>query len=705
MEVKKDILWRVYLSFIGIVVVCLIIISKAFYIQQVQGKYWRSMSDSLHQRIEEIDAERGTIFSENGEMLSTSIPQFDVYIDFAAEGLREKNGKIFRENIDSLSVCLSQLFKNKSTEEYKVLLNKGYKEKKRYYPLMKNVSYRDYQQLKTFPLVRLGKNKSGFIIDDKSIRLNPYKMLAFRTIGLARDSFKVGLEMTYDSLLKGRTGKRLVRSIAGGVTVPVDDDFQIQSETGKDIVTTLDVFIQEVTENALMKMMLKNDATNGCAIVMETKSGKIKAIANLGRKVDGTYFEDYNYAINLSEPGSTFKLATMIALLEDKKVNLNSTVNLQGGIWNINGRTVYDSEIHGRNDVTVKQAFELSSNVGMAKLAYNNYAASPSKFINHLQALNLDKPTGIDITGERTPVVFKPGSKYWSATTLPWMAFGYNVSISPLQTLTLYNAVANNGKMMKPYLLNAVQQEGKTVNEFKPTTVIEKICSDATLAQLKECLEGVCTNGTAKSLFQNSPYKVAAKTGTALVANGNKGYDDKIYQSSFAGFFPADDPQYSIIVVIKNKPHALVYYGGSVAGPVFKEIADRLYTTYVKYSVSDVVATQKPDSSLYSFSGHKNDINQISKNLKLKFQDKTNLDDDWLNVLMNNKNVVADKKNINNTKMPSLKGLGLKDVLTICEDMGLKVLVKGKGKVRNQSINEGATISKGEIVNIELATF
>ncbi len=701
MEVKKDILWRVYLSFIGIALVCVVIIAKAFYIQQVQGSYWRGMSDSLHQRIEEVDAERGTIFSENGEMLSTSIPQFDIYIDFAAEGLREKSGKRFRENVDSLSFYLSNLFKDKNEAAYKNIFTKAYKSKKRYFLLMKNVSYRDYQQLKTFPLVRFGRNKSGFIVEDKSIRLNPYKILAFRTIGLARDSFKVGLEMTYDSLLKGRTGKRLVRSIAGGVTVPVED-FQIAPESGKDIVTTLDVFIQEVTENALMNMMIKNEAENGCALVMETKTGKIKAIANLGRKNDGSYFEDFNYAINPSEPGSTFKLITMLALLEDKKVNLNSTVNLQGGVWSNNGRNVYDSEVHGRNEVTVKQAFELSSNVGMAKLAWSNYANSPSTFVNHLKALNIDKPTGIDITGERRPVVYTPGSKHWSATTLPWMAFGYNLSITPLQTLILYNAVANNGVMLKPYLLNAVQDEGKIIKEFKPTVTVQKICSDATITQLKACLEGVCTDGTAKSLFKNTPYKVAGKTGTALVANGNRGYADKIYQSSFAGFFPAEDPQYTIVVVIKNKPHAANYYGSSVAGPVFKEIADRLYTTKVKYAANNTANNNAVSNTQYAFAGNKNDIQQITKTLQIQYNDNTALEKDWLNVAVTNNQATATEKNIHENMMPQLNGLGLKDALNICENLGLKVNVQGKGKVSYQSIIQGQKIAKGQVINIAL---
>lgn len=701
MEVKKDILWRVYLSFLFIVLICVVVLGKAFYIQQVQGSYWRGMSDSLHQHIEEIEAERGTIYSEDGQMLSTSIPQFDVYIDFAAEGLREKSGKRFRENLDSLSYCLSKLFQDKTEGEYRELLTKGYKDKNRYYPLKKNISYRDYQQLRYFPLVRLGRNKSGFITDDKSIRLNPYKMLAFRTIGLARDSFKVGLEMSYDSLLKGRTGKRLVRSIAGGVVVPVDD-YQIEPESGKDIVTTIDVFIQEVTENALMRMMVDNEAEHGCALVMETKTGKIKAIANLGKRNDGSYFEDFNYAINPSEPGSTFKLATMIALLEDKKVSLNNVVNLQGGTWQINGSTVYDSEEHGRNEVTVKQAFELSSNVGMAKLAWSNYSNAPSKFIEHLHLLHMDTTTGIDITGERKPVIYKPGSRYWSSTTLPWMAFGYNLSITPLQTLTLYNAVANDGVMMKPYLLNEVKDQGKVVQKFKPTVTETKICSDETLAQLKECLEGVCVNGTAKALFKNTPYRVAGKTGTALVANGRRGYEDKIYQSSFAGYFPAENPQYTIVVVIKNKPHALNFYGASVAGPVFKEISDRLYSTFVRQARFDSLERKRNDSMMLSYHGYKKDVKQITSVIGIKTNDVTSLEDDWTVATGNTNGFKMNRKQIDAHRIPSLKGLGLKDALNICEGMGLRVNVRGKGKVINQSIEAGQRVARGQVVNIEL---
>ncbi|MBC7722070.1 MAG: transpeptidase family protein [Pedobacter sp.] len=702
MEVKKDILWRVYLSFIVMVLICLVIFGKAVYIQQVQGVQWRNMSDSLHQKIQEIDADRGTIYSADGQMLSTSIPQFTIYIDFAADGLREKSGVRFRDNLDSLSYNLARLFNDKSVSDYKRLLQQGFKSRDRYFQLQKNISYRQYQALKHFPLVRLGKNKSGFIVDEQTIRLNPYKLLAYRTIGLDRENAqKIGLEQTYDTLLKGTTGRRLVRYIAGGVSIPVDDA-QIEPENGKDIVTTLDVFIQEVTENALMKMMVSNEAEHGCAIVMETKTGKIKAIANLGKRPSGEYSEDFNYAISPSEPGSTFKLATMMSLLEDKKITLNSIVNLNGGTWPINGQVVYDAEQHGRFEVTVKEAFALSSNVGMAKLAWQNYSSNPNQFLRHLHNMRLDTLTGIDITGERNSVIHKPGSKYWSATTLPWMAFGYNLEVTPLQTATLYNAVANNGKMMRPYLLNAVKEEGEIIKQYQPKVLVDNVCSQVTVKQLQACLEAVCTDGTAKELFKNSTYKVAGKTGTALVANGNRGYADKIYQTSFAGYFPANNPQYTIVVVIKNKPNALLHYGASVAGPVFKEIADRLYTNYVKQANYITKADKKIDSSYFNYTGAKQDIKQVSTLLKMNYKDSNIATDEWSNISGSKGSVEFTSKQIDNKTMPQLKGMGLKDVVVLCENMGLKVNTKGKGKVAAQSIMAGQAFAKGQILNIEL---
>jgi cell division protein FtsI (penicillin-binding protein 3) len=398
-------------------------------------------------------------------------------------------------------------------------------------------------------------------------------------------------------------------------------------------------------------------------MVMEVATGKIKAIANLGLQNDGSYWEDLNYAIRVTEPGSTFKLATLLSLLEDHKVSLNDKITLDGGSWKVAGHTVFDSEPHDFRDFTVKEAFEISSNVGMAKLAVSHYGSNPSGFVAQLKKLRLDQPTGIDLLGEGTPVVKHPGSRTWSATTLPWMAFGYEVLVSPLQTLTLYNAVANNGRMMKPYLVSAVQESGVTIKENQPTALMDNICSETTLRELQDCLKGVCKDpeGTAHSLFQHSFFPVAGKTGTALVANGTRGYADHVYQASFVGYFPADHPRYSCIVVIKNHPFAKTYLGAKVAGPVFKELADKLMSLD-----PDIAAPIPADSA-----GQQN-ITVASP-------------------------LAAPMRGV-----PNVKGMGLKDALYLLESENLRVAVRGRGKVMAQSLEPGSEIRKNETITIQL---
>jgi len=703
MDVKRDILWRVYLSFILIVLVCILILSKAFYIQQVQGKYWRSLSDSLHQRIEEIPAARGTIYSEDGQMLSTNIPQFDIYIDFRVTPLHEKNGFLFRNNLDSLSLSLAALFKDKTAEKYKDELTKAFDISEGNYELRKKISYREYLQLVKFPLFKLGRYKSGMIAQEKNIRLNPYENIGYRTIGLARDENKVGLEKSYDTVLNGRNGRQLVRAIAGGVTVPVQEgEFEIAPEVGKDIVSTLDVFIQEVTENALKKMMIQNEATTGVAMVMEVKTGKIKAIANLGKVGEGVYVEDLNYAITPTEPGSTFKLVTLLSALEDGNVTLNSRLNLEGGVWKVAGQTVFDSEKHGKFDASVLEAFEESSNVGMAKIAMTHYSNKVDVFFKHLSKLRLDSTSGIDLVGERQPRLVKPGSRLWGPTTLPWMAFGYNIEISPIQTLNLYNSIANNGVMMRPYLVNAIQEEGKKIKTFLPTVYNAQLCKPSTIRDLRIALEGVCINGTAKTLFKNSLYKVAGKTGTAKVANGNKGYGEGIFQSSFAGYFPADNPQYTCVVIIKNRPHAPIFYGASVAGPVFKEIADRLYSTYIQNKLDIAPVFAMKDSQLFNYSISKMSLQTIAKQLSIPYQDSSLSTNDWIQLQGKGKTLKAAQQVISDSSMPNMTGMKLQDALWLCEKKGLLVKCVGKGKVIKQSIAQGELIIKGQQIQIEL---
>jgi cell division protein FtsI (penicillin-binding protein 3) len=687
------------------VLICAAVLGRVFYIQQVQGKYWRALSDSLHQKYVDLSAERGTIYSEDGNMLSTSVPFFNIYIDFDADGLREKNGKRFRENLDSLSFCLANLFKDQSAASYKKQLLQGYKSDDRYYLLQRNLNFDQYKRLRDFPLVRLGRNKSGFITDASSKRLNPFGLLANRTIGLSRDNAQnVGLERTYDSLLRGENGRRLVRYLNGGTYIPVEG-YEIDPENGKDIITTIDVNTQDIAENALLSMMVENECEHGTCIVMETATGKIKAMANLGRQPDGSYWEDLNYAIRASEPGSTFKLATLMSLLEDHEVHLTDHLNIEGGTWKIGTRTVHDAERQEISDVTVEQAFEHSSNVGMAKLVVAHYSQHPQQFVDHLKKLKLNQITGIDLAGETSPIIKSPKSRTWSASTLPWMAFGYEVLISPLQTLTLYNAVANNGKMMKPYLVNAVQYAGGPDRENHPVVMMDKVCSDETLAELRTCLEGVCIKGTAKSAFKNTFYQVAGKTGTALVANGNRGYADHIYQSSFAGYFPANHPRYTCIVVIKNKPFAKKYLGAAVAGPVFREVADKLMSmealTPDSLQLASYTDLLKKDSTAYYYAGSTNDIKNIFYTLKMPYADSSH-ENKWSGVYRQNSQPVVKAKNEEMKKVPDVKGMGLKDALYLLESRDLKVVARGTGKVKQQSISAGTIVSKNQKLILDL---
>lgn len=703
MEVKRDILWRVYVAYMAIAIVCVAIFGRAFYIQQIEGAKWRGMSDSLHLKMQAIDADRGTIYSADGQMLSTSIPQFDIYVDFEADGLRQKNGAAFYNNLDSLSYCLANLFKDRSTADYKKILSKGYKTKERYYLLKRKVSFKDYYLLRQFPLVRLGKNTSGFIAETRSIRLNPYQLLGYRTIGLERaNAQKVGLEQTYDTVLKGTEGKRLVRFISGGVAVPVNDDYQIEPENGKDIVTTIDTRIQEISENALMKMLLQSESLYGTCVVMETQTGQIKAMANLGRKPDGTYWEDYNYALRATEPGSTIKLATLLSVLSEGKTSVNDLVEV-GSTGNafVGVRNVNDAERAPKPVMTVKECFAHSSNVGMSKIAYNTFASRPDKFRSYLHQFKMDTVTGIDLRGEERPVITKIKKNNEGLHAMITMSFGYALQVTPMQTLTLYNAIANDGKMMKPYLVTDIQSDGLVYRQIDPTVINEQLCSPAVAKDAKDCMRAVVTEGTAKLIFKDVPYNVAGKTGTAHVADGKYGYDDGVYQASFVGYFPAEKPQYTCIVVIKTKPYAPLHYGGQLAAPVFKEIADRLYSMFVKSNMQYATATPN-DSINYIYAGAMKDIKQIMQAVGISYKDSTTGNTQYAMVAKENMQPVLKTQAVNNKTMPQLSGMTLKDAVLVCENIGLKVNIQGKGKVVLQSLTAGQFISEGQQVSIQL---
>jgi cell division protein FtsI (penicillin-binding protein 3) len=577
----------------------------------------------------------------------------------------------------------------------------AYKDKDRYYPLKKKLSFEQYKVFRDFPLVKLGRNKSGVITEVRSFRKNPYMMMAKRTIGLYRENAQnIGLERTYDSLLKGQKGKRLVRYITGGVAVPVDG-YEIDPENGKDIITTLDVNIQDIAETSLKNMMDKSESRYGTCIVMETKTGKIKAMANLGRRPDGSYDEDYNYAMLTTEPGSTFKLATLLSVLSEGKTTVNDLVDVGStGKAFVGVRDVTDAERAPKPVLTVEECFAHSSNIGMSKVGFKTFANQPEKFKEYLHRFRLDTVTGIDLIGEDKPRMAKLGQG-GSLKDLVTMFFGYAVEVSPLQTLTLYNAVANDGKMMKPYLVNSVQSNGVVLKQNQPVVLTDNFCSPSVIRSAKECMEDVVKVGTGRPVFKDMPFQVAGKTGTAHVADGKLKYGDGVYQATFVGYFPADNPQYSCIVVIRTKPHAYMHFGGQLAAPVFKDIATRLYAMYVDKKNSSLYAAVK-DSSNYFYAGNANDIRNVFKQLNISYTDSS-LQNKWADVYAKNFEPIVKPNEVKQQTMPDVKGMGLKDALFLLENMGLKVVPNGKGKVMGQSLSAGAAVTKGLTVYLQLS--
>lgn len=703
MEIRRDILWRVYVSFICIAAISVLVMGRAVYIQQFQGNYWRSMGDSMHQKFVELDAERGTIYSEDGQMLSTSLPQFNIYLDFMADGLRDKNGKVFNENIDSFSIAVANYFGDKSAAEYKKDFQAAYKKKTRYYPFKKKLSFDQYKAFRDFPLVKLGRNKSGVITEVKTFRKNPYAMMAKRTIGLYRENAQViGLERTYDTLLKGKSGKKLVRYITGGVPIPVEG-YEIDPENGKDIVTTIDVNIQDIAETALHKQMDTTGSQYGTCIVMETKTGKIKAIANLGRRPDGTYDEDYNYAMLTTEPGSTIKLATLLSVLSEGKITENDMVEVgSAGYGYVGVRNVNDAERAPKPVMSVKECFAHSSNVGMSKIAFKTFANQPDKYLNYLRKFRLDTVTGIDLVGEAKPHLPKIKRNNEGLHAMVTASFGYAIEVSPLQTLMLYNAIANNGKMMKPYLVSSIQNNGITIKTNEPKVLIEQVVKPEIVDVAKRCMEAVVTEGTGRVPFKGMPFTIAGKTGTAHVADGNIKYSDGVYQATFVGYFPAEQPQYTCIVVIRSKPHAAIHYGGTLSGPVFREIATKLYAGYIEKKEISTYAVTKKDSSAYFYAGYSSDIKNVYKTLNIDYTDSA-LQNNWSSVYASNYQPLMKPTAVRKQIVPNVKGMGLKDALYLLENIGLKVQVKGKGKVVTQSVAPGSAFGKGNTIVIELA--
>jgi len=693
---NKDIVWRIKVIYIGVLIFALIIIYKLINIQFVEGDKWRKRAENLTLRYESVEAVRGNIISSDSNLLATSIPIFDIKLDLDKSVIQNDTFKFY---LNVLSDSLSKLFPDKSKEEFKKLLLSGRKKEDRDFLLRRDIDYTQLKRLRTFPIFKKGKYKGGFIVEEKDYRKMPFKELGSRTIGYKniKENLYVGLEGAYSKELEGVSGKRLMRKIANGIWRPVERDNQIEPENGKDIVTTIDINIQDVAEHALRKCLDSNEADHGCAILMEVSTGYVKAIANLKRHKDGSYGEDINFAIwESAEPGSTFKLASLIAVLEDGKYDTNEMVNT--GKCTYADRTMEDSHEQGYGRVSFARAFEVSSNVGISEMVYKTFRDNPKKYIDYLYGMSLNKPLGIDLKGEGLPFIKDTKNSSWSRTSLPWMSIGYELQLTPLQTLTLYNAIANKGKMVRPLFVKEILQAGKLIEKKEAVVINKSICSKNTVEKVQTILEGVVEHGTAKHLL-NTIYKIAGKTGTAKIDYG-KNKESKVYRASFVGYFPADKPKFSCIVIVNN-PTKGQYYGGAIAAPVFKEIADKVYATQLDIH-QEIKNNNTKIPIPYVIAGNQQELYTIYSNLNLPFS-TNNTDAEYIRSEKTDSLQKYIQKNIKVKIVPDVIGMGVKEATYLLEKNGLKVNISGKGKVIGQSIQAGSNIVFGQSINLSLS--
>lgn len=697
MNIRANILLRVYLAFGLIVLFAFAVFLRLGQVQFVQGKKWKAMADSLSTRYVNVEATRGNIYSNDGSLLATSVPEYELRMDMFAGGIADD--KVFNEKVDSLGMKLAQIFQDKSAKDYARYLRKGRQDSARYLLIHRKVGYSDLKTIRTFPLYNIGKFSGGLIAVQQNKRILPFQALAARTIGYKNENVAngVGLEGAYKEYINGETGKRLMQRIAGGVYIPVNEEAEVAPKDGADIISTIDVNMQDLAQSALEKQLIASKADHGAVIVMEVATGEIRAVANFSKVEEGVYKEKFNYAIaGNQDPGSTFKLASYMALLEDELVDTNTMVGT--GNYKIPGHMIKDS--HGSiGVVTVKKAFEQSSNAAIAYLINSKYGANPKKFTDHLYDWHLNEKLELQIPGEARPVVKNPSNKSWGKMTLPQMAYGYEMQLTPLKMLSFYNAVANNGKYVAPIFVKEIRRLGNPIEQFKARVINNKICSDVTLSKIRKMLEGVVLEGSGKQIVYNPLYPIAGKTGTAQVADANKGYKaNKQYQASFVGYFPADKPKYSMIVVINDPKGA--YYGALVSGPVFREVADRIYASdmqmYNDVPTRLVGNTGNPPTK----AGQSKATQKVFKAFGFKplFASKS----EYYNIVDTSAGEVFQENTERKGVMPNVSGMGLKDALYLLGNAGLKTKVIGSGKVIAQSIAAGTKVGKGLGVQIEL---
>lgn len=647
------------------------VLFRVVHIQNVQGEKYRKLATDLTVKQDTIYANKGNIYAADGNLLATSMSKYTIRMDVVSV-----DSKVFHSQVVALANALSKQL-GKSSNYYLQKLKTARKRGNRYLLIARNVGYDDYVKMKSFPIFKLGVYKGGFIAEQKTVRAHPIGKIAERTIGYNDYRGDAGLEGAFADFMRGENGLRWKQKIAKGQWKPIGDVNEKEPIDGRDVITTLDINMQDITHHALLRQLEYFEADHGCAVVMEVETGEVKAISNLGRTKNGKYYEKRNYAVWEShEPGSTFKLASLMAALDDKVIDTSTVVDTEKGRIYIHGAKVEDSERGGHGKISAGRVFEVSSNVGIVKLIRKHYDDKPQKFIDRLEQYHLTKPLGLAIKGEGKPFVPTPkNKKRWNKISLEWMSWGYGVAITPLQTLTLYNAVANDGVMVKPRFIKEIRRQNKVEQVFEKEILNPKIASEQTLRKIKKVMENVVIKGTADNIRLSS-FSMAGKTGTAkkfvprhIDKNGDTipaGYSNKRYVASFAGFFPVEKPKYSVIVVIHDPDKKKGYYGAVVAAPVFKEIAQKIYTNTPQ-------ELDKVDE-ITSYPTLKNQYAQYQKTLE----------------------------SIENT-IPDVKGMPAMDAISLLENLGLKVKVTGVGKVKKQSLRKGALIKKGRTIILTLA--
>jgi cell division protein FtsI (penicillin-binding protein 3) len=648
----------------------LAIILRVINLQYVQGEAYRKLATELTVRQDTIYANKGNVYAADGNLLATSMSKFNIFMDLVTV-----NSTVFEENIVGLSSELSKMLGN-SSRYYQKRLRTAKNKKRRYFLIARNIGYTDYLKIKKFPIFNLGVYKGGFIAKHRTERAHPIGKIAERTIGYDDFRGEAGIEGAFADYMQGENGLRWEQKIAKNQWKPISDFNEKEPIDGHDIITTIDVNIQDITHHALLRKLEYFEADHGCAVVMEAATGEIKAIANLGRTKKGKYYEKRNYAVWEShEPGSTFKLASLMAALDDKMIDTATVVDTEDGRIYIHGSKVEDSHRGGYGKISAARVLEVSSNIGIVKLIKKYYDHQPERFIQKLETYGFTKPIGFPIKGEGIPVVPTPSDKRWNKISLEWMSWGYGISVTPMQILMFYNAVANNGVMVKPYFVKELRRQDKTEKVFETEVVNPKIASDTTLSKIRRVLENVVIKGTADNIY-SSNFSMAGKTGTAkkyLLKHTNEngqmvlaGYSNEHYVSSFVGFFPADKPKYSCIVVIHDPKKEKGYYGATVAAPVFKEIAQKIYTT-------TPVENQSVEDRIQ--------FDEIEKQYA----------------------IYDDKLRESYTKVPNVQGMSGMDALSLLENIGLKVKVSGVGKVEHQSLKKGEKLIKGKTIILKLS--